>query len=147
MESVLRKKLPGGRFNNVPETHTGRMRAIRGKGNKSTERRFRALLIQAGFRGWPVHPPGYPGSPDFYFPAHRLVIFVDGCYWHGCPQCGHVPRVNRPYWKAKIERNQQRDQRNGQRLQEAGLRVLRLWEHELRDDAAGCLVRLQELLR
>jgi DNA mismatch endonuclease Vsr len=146
MERALRKLLKEGRFQNVPEGHSRRMKAIREKGNKSTETRLRALLIRAGIRGWKVHPPGLPGKPDFLFLESRLVVFVDGCYWHGCPMCGHIPRINKPYWKAKIERNQQRDRLNTTRLQEAGFRILRLWEHELEQAPRDCLRRLAEML-
>ncbi len=135
MERSLREKLPGGKFDNVPPAHSGRMRAIKAQGAKSTDRRLRALLIQAGLRGWRMYPPGLPGKPDFLFPDARLVVFVDGCYWHGCPACGHGPArertVNRPYWSAKIAGNVARDERNNRALADAGLRVLRLWEHEL----------------
>jgi DNA mismatch endonuclease (patch repair protein) len=144
MERSLREKLPGGKFENVPATQSGRMRAIRSKGNKSTERRLRALLVRAGIRGWKLHPEGLPGKPDFLFPEARLVVFVDGCYWHGCPRCGYRHNVNRRYWSAKIAGNVARDRRNEEKLREAGLRVLRLWEHELAEEAAGCVQRLQE---
>ncbi len=131
MERALRDKLPGGSFGNVPTAHTGRMRAIRSTGSKSTERRLRAILVRAGIRGWKMQPPGLPGKPDFLFHEARVILFVDGCYWHGCPQCGHVPNVNRPYWSAKLAGNQRRDRANTKKLEEAGYRVLRIWEHEL----------------
>jgi DNA mismatch endonuclease (patch repair protein) len=137
MERSLRKKLPGGKFENVSTAHSGRMRAIKEKGNKSTEIRMRALLVRGGVRGWKLHPKGLPGKPDFLFTQARLILFVDGCYWHGCPQCGHVPNVNRPYWSAKIKGNQRRDRENTRKLQEAGYRVLRVWEHELLAGTAG----------
>ena len=74
---------------------------------------------------WKVHPRGVVGKPDFLFPEQRLAVFVDGCFWHGCPKCGHVPTANNPYWKAKIEGNQRRDREYDRRLQDEGLRVLR----------------------
>jgi DNA mismatch endonuclease (patch repair protein) len=132
MERRLRDKLPAGRFSNVPVSHSKRMAAVRAKENRTTERRFRALLVQAGIKGWKVRPRGLPGSPDFYFSAQSLAVFIDGCYWHGCPRCGHIPRTNRPFWAAKIQRNNERDRTNAVRLRERGLQVLRFWEHELR---------------
>ncbi|MBV9124489.1 MAG: very short patch repair endonuclease [Planctomycetes bacterium] len=123
------------------------MRSIKDKGNKSTERRLRAILVRAGIRGWKMHPTGLPGKPDFLFPQPRIVVFVDGCYWHGCPQCGHIPNVNRPYWSAKIEGNRRRDQTNTRTLEEAGNRVLRVWEHELLPGKSGqFLARLRAML-
>ncbi len=146
MERALRKLLKGGRFENVPEGHSLRMKAIREKGNKSTETRLRGMLVRAGLRGWRVHPKGLTGKPDFLFPVARVVVFVDGCFWHACPRCGHVPNVNKPYWKAKIERNRQRDLLNTQRLREEGYRVLRLWEHDLQEAPGACIQRLTALL-
>lgn len=123
------------------------MRAIRAKGNRSTERRLRGILAQAGVRGWVLHPKGLPGKPDFLFPEARLVVFVDGCYWHGCEQCGHLPNVNRPYWSAKIAGNRQRDERNTRSLEADGYRVVRFWEHELIPGRTAELVaRLTSLL-
>jgi DNA mismatch endonuclease Vsr len=146
MERVLRKKLPGGDFKDVPPQHAHRMAAIRGRGNKTTEARLRALLVRSGIRGWKLQPRGFSGSPDFYFPTSRLMVFVDGCFWHGCPQCGHVPSVNRSFWLAKIRRNQERDEANGQKLTAAGFRVLRFWEHELQGTADSLLQRLKAML-
>lgn len=107
------------------------MRAIKAKGNKSTEARLRLILVRARIRGWKLHPKGMVGKPDFYFPEHRLAVFVDGCFWHGCPSCGHIPKANNPYWKAKIEGNQRRDRAYDHQLREQGIRVQRIWEHEL----------------
>lgn len=141
MERALRDKLQGGKFEGVPPGHSGRMRAIKGRGNKSTELRLRAKLVRAGVRGWRLHPPGLPGKPDLLFPNDRLVVFVDGCYWHGCPCCQRPRKVNRDYWVAKIEGNQRRDAANTQTLRDAGYRVLRIWEHEL--DAASVVERIR----
>jgi DNA mismatch endonuclease (patch repair protein) len=146
MERVLREKLVEGKFQGGTPGNTRRMRAIRDQGNKSTERRFRALLIRSGVRGWKVRPSGLAGKPDFHFPKHGLVIFLDGCYWHGCPRCGHVPNQNRPYWSAKIQGNQRRDTRNTEALVSAGFRVLRFWEHELREDPFCCIQRVKDAL-
>src|SRR5262249_43571731 len=77
----------------------------------------------------------------------KLVVFVDGCYWHGCRRCGHVPNVNRPYWSAKIVGNRARDLRNTKLLKSAGYRVVRFWEHELLPTESRALVeRLRTLL-
>jgi DNA mismatch endonuclease (patch repair protein) len=146
MERVLREKLQDGQFQGGTAGNSRRMKAIRDRRNKSTEMRFRAMLVRAPIRGWQLRPSGLPGKPDFLFPEHRLVVFLDGCYWHGCPRCGHIPGVNRPYWSAKIERNRARDKRNTRLLKEAGYAILRLWEHELREEQARCLSRLRALL-
>src|SRR5262245_22730708 len=133
MERALREKLEGGTFGNVAPGDMRRMKAVRGKNNKTTEWRFRGLLVGAGVRGWKVRPKGIPGSPDFFFPEVRLAVFLDGCYWHACPRCGHVPRVNRPFWLAKLQRNRERDREKERRLAKEGIRVVRFWEHELKE--------------
>ena len=147
MEKALRKQLTNGSFGDVAPADRRRMTAVRGKNNRTTERRFRALLIGAGIRGWRVRPKGLPGGPDFFFPETRLVVFLDGCYWHACPRCGHVPTVNRRFWSAKLRRNQERDREKEQQLAEAGYKVVRFWEHELRESAVACLGRLRKALR
>ena len=147
MERALREVLVDGTFGDVPAAHSRRMRAIKEKGAKSTERRLRAILVRAGIRGWKMHAQGLPGKPDFLFPSGRVVVFCDGCYWHGCPQCGHIPNVNRPYWSAKIEGNRRRDRENNRRLEEAGLRVVRVWEHELLPGKSSAVVaRIREMI-
>lgn len=79
MERKLQKLLDHGKFLNVPPTRSRTMAAIRGKHTKTTELRLRMALIKAGFKGWRLHISDLPGSPDFYFKAFRLAIFVDGC--------------------------------------------------------------------
>jgi DNA mismatch endonuclease (patch repair protein) len=146
MERHLREKLESGQFQGGTPGNSRRMKAIRDRGNKSTENRFRAMLVRAGLRGWKLRPAGMVGKPDFLFPAHRVVVFIDGCFWHGCSRCGHVPGVNRPYWKAKIERNQERDKQKTLLLEGQGYCVVRFWEHELADRASDCVDRLTRIL-
>ena len=99
------------KFENVPEKRSKTMKAIRSTGNQSTERRFRLALVRAGIKGWKLQPSGLPGKPDFYFPKQNVVVFVDGCFWHGCIDCkmGHTPKTNQVYWSPKIQRNKDRD--------------------------------------
>jgi DNA mismatch endonuclease, patch repair protein len=146
MERALKEKLEGGTFGDVAPGDVRRMKAVRGKNNKTTERRFRGLLVGAGIRGWKVRPKGLPGSPDFFFPEELLAVFLDGCYWHACPRCGHVPSVNRPFWSAKLQRNQERDREKERKLEESGYRFIRFWEHELQEAAGDCLDRLRAAL-
>jgi DNA mismatch endonuclease (patch repair protein) len=90
-------------------------------------------LVKAGVRGWRLHPEELPGRPDFYFENAKIAIFVDGCYWHGCPKCGHIPKTRSAFWEAKIKRNQERDKMNNLGLRKLGTKSLRIWEHELKD--------------
>ena len=106
------------------------MARIRGRGNRSTEGRLAALFRAHGFTGWRRQRP-LPGRPDFVFPAERLAVFVDGCFWHGCPRHGTMPKENRRFWRAKIKRNRERDREVRAELRRLGWKVLRVWEHEL----------------
>lgn len=106
------------------------MAAIRSKGNKDTELKLAAILRAHGIKGWRRHWP-LPGKPDFIFPEHHLAVFVDGCFWHGCPKHGRKPSTNQSYWLAKLRRNKIRDKKVNRLLQNCGWDVLRLWEHEL----------------
>src|SRR5687768_16824473 len=135
MERFLRGKLKDGTFGHVSAVRSRMMGAVRGRGNKTTEVRLRFALVSAGVRGWQMHPRGMPGKPDFYFASSRLAVFADGCFWHGCPRCGHTPRKNSAFWQSKIERNRQRDARVVQTLEADGVVVLRFWECELARDA------------
>lgn len=146
VEKFLRKKLAGGKFNNVAATDSNRMRAVKGRGNKTTELVLRMLLVRFGIKSWKMHPNGIPGKPDFFFPGEKVAVFTDGCYWHGCRRCGHVPKVNNSFWSAKIDRNRQRDVEKVAALEVLGVRSLRLWEHELKEDPVGCIARLKGLL-
>lgn len=109
------------------------MAAIRGKGNASTEQRMVFILRRHHLAGWRRHVK-LPGSPDFVFQASRIAIFVDGCFWHGCPRCYREPRQNKAYWKDKIAKNITRDRRNSRQLRALGWSVLRFWEHTLKND-------------
>jgi DNA mismatch endonuclease (patch repair protein) len=107
------------------------MSKVKSKRNRSTEWRLRGLLIQSGLRGWEVHPDGLPGAPDFVFRAEQIVIFTDGCFWHGCPRCKKIPSSNVSYWSSKISRNRRRDRATSAKLLSQGWTVLRFWEHDL----------------
>lgn len=107
------------------------MARIRGRGNRSTEGRLAALFRAHGITGWRRQWP-LPGRPDFAFPARRLAVFVDGCFWHGCPRHGTLPRGNRAFWRAKLARNRERDREVSAELRRRGWTVVRVWEHALR---------------
>lgn len=133
MERQLREKLPGGQFLNVSPERSRTMAAIKGKHARSTERKLRMALMRAGIRGWELHPHGLPGNPDVYFATTGVVVFVDGCFWHGCPKCGHVPHTNSEFWHAKFNRNRERDLMNTRALKRLGMNVIRIWEHSLKN--------------
>jgi DNA mismatch endonuclease, patch repair protein len=106
------------------------MSRVRGKGNKATELALITLLRRLGISGWRRGAHVF-GKPDFVFPKYRLAIFVDGCFWHGCPRHGTQPTSNRAFWKSKLARNKARDRLVKRTLKQRGWRVLRIWQHAL----------------
>ena len=117
------------------------MRAV-GQRNTKPERAVRELLRDHGAHYRRNHPT-LPGRPDFANRSRGWAIFVHGCFWHGHRDCkktkggrsGRVPATNAQYWSAKIEANRERDARKARQLRDLGLRVLTVWECELRDPA------------
>jgi DNA mismatch endonuclease (patch repair protein) len=145
MERFLKSRLKGGKFHVSPE-RSRNMAAVRGKGNKTTEVRLQMAMVRAGIRGWSSHRADLPGKPDFYFPSAKLAVFVDGCFWHGCSRCGHIPKANAGYWTAKIEGNRKRHRRVARLLNRSGIATLRFWEHQLRDNLDRCVSRIKSRL-
>lgn len=140
MERLLSQLLPSG-FTGVSVDRSVAMGKIRSRNNRTTELRLRMALIREGLGGWVLHPD-LPGRPDFFFARERLAVFVDGCFWHGCKTCGHVPKTRSRFWGAKIERNRQRDKNTSRALRSSGIRVLRVWEHSLtRNESLRKIVR------
>jgi DNA mismatch endonuclease (patch repair protein) len=82
--------------------------------------------------------------PDIVFTRRRVAVFVDGCFWHCCPEHQHVPNRNRAYWVPKLAANGNRDRRVDEALIAAGWIVIRVWEHEA---AVGAADRVEDLVR
>lgn len=123
------------------------MSRVRGKGNKSTELRLIALFREHQIKGWRRNYP-LLGKPDFAFPRERLAVFVDGCFWHGCPRHGSLPSANRGFWEKKLNRNKERDREVNRALRAKGWRVLRLWQHELAKKGEGrAIARVKRALQ
>ena len=129
MEKILKSKLRGGKFLGVSGKRSEMMAHIRSKHNKATELKLRTLLINNKIKGWKRHPKNIFGTPDFYFPKKKLAIFIDGCFWHGCKTCGHIPKTRSAFWKMKIERNQTRAKMVRSKLRKESVKVMRIWEH------------------
>lgn len=88
--------------------------------------------------------PGLRRTADVVFPSRRVAVFVDGCFWHGCPEHHRIPHANRGYWESKVERNRARDADTDSALRAAGWTVVRVWEHEDPVDAAD---RVEQAVR
>ncbi len=147
------------------------MARIRSRGNRDTELALAQLFRRHGIRGWRRQIPIRIAEcgmrhrtvrPDFLFPQLRVVVFVDGCFWHGCPK--HSPparwlrrssmparagsrsgasarRTGKQFWREKLAANRARDRLVDRALRQAGWRVLRVWEHELSNKNSARLVR------
>jgi DNA mismatch endonuclease, patch repair protein len=146
MERLLRKKLRHGDFVDVPIARSLAMSKVRGRGNRTTEIRLRYALVRAGISGWCMHPP-LPGKPDFFFVRNRIAVFVDGCFWHGCPKCGHIPGTNAAFWRTKIKRNQQRAAKWNRILRRERIGVIHVWECRLKRDLVSVLTRITFLTK
>jgi DNA mismatch endonuclease (patch repair protein) len=144
------------------------MSRIRSRGNRDTELALVRLLRANGITGWRRHArvavegrksrvdgKAISGSrhsslvsrltvrPDFVFRKLRTAIFVDGCFWHGCPRHATKPANNRTFWKKKLAGNKQRDQLVNRALRRAGWRVVRIWECELARNGERILKRIE----
>jgi len=115
-----------------PQVRSKIMASVRTAGG-GPERKMDALLRDLGIRGfkkqWPV-----AGRPDFAWPKLKVALFVDGCYWHGCPRCDRPSKSNLAFWKSKIISNRRRDLRVGRRLRNEGWKVLRVWECRISEE-------------
>ncbi len=114
------------------------MAAIRSRGNRDTELRLIGFMRARGITGW-RRGSKFTSKPDFVFPAVKLAVFVDGCFWHGCPLHGTQPKYNAKFWREKLARNRARDREVNRALRARGWRVRRIWEHELTRKNVGRL--------
>lgn len=121
------------------------MSRIRGRGNRSTEVALASLLRHHRITGW-RRGQKLLGKPDFVFVAARLAVFVDGCFWHGCPLHCTVPKSNSQFWSNKLKANRTRDRSVCRRLRQRGWFVIRIWECELSRDPHRCVEKLRQAL-
>jgi DNA mismatch endonuclease (patch repair protein) len=91
---------------------------------------------------------GLPGKPDFIYAGAKIAVFVNGCFWHRCPDCDlPLPKTNPEFWRRKFERNVERDKINRKELQSMGWIVAEIWEHEIREDSHEVANRVKVLVR
>ena len=126
-----------------PEARSRLMSRIRGK-DTGPERRLRSVLHARGLR-FRKHVRELPGTPDIVFTRARVVVFVDGDFWHGWrfPLWEHKLS---PFWAEKIRRNRQRDRRNFAKLRRMGWKVIRVWEHQIEKDVDSVADRIQRIV-
>lgn len=119
----------------------GRMRQQRRTGTEP-ELALRRLLHAAGHRyrvAWPV-PGSRRRTIDIAFTRAKVAVFIDGCFWHGCPLHATWPKANGPWWRDKIETNRRRDEDTTAALRGLGWTVVRIWEHESPETAAASVI-------
>lgn len=107
------------------------MSKVRSK-NTRLELTFFDLLINSGLSSFSTHVEKLPGKPDIVFDAEKVIVFLDSCYWHGCPKHLRMPATNIEYWQNKIKKNKIRDRRYTAELKKNGWLIVRVWEHELK---------------
>ena len=120
------------------------MSKIRSK-NTSLETNFRKLLWQNGLGRYKIHY-SLPGKPDIVYVSKRLVIFLDGDFWHGYnwKKLGKIPP--KKYWQEKIQKNIDRAKKYNKMLKKDGWKVLRFWEHEIKQDSQKCIKKVKKAL-
>jgi len=138
-KSIYRRTKTGHK----PLTKSEQMARVR---TKSTEPEIvlrRAIWIR-GFR-YRLHPK-IPGRPDFVFTRTRIAVFVDGCFWHGCPRHGTLPATNRQFWQLKMAGNVAPDRRVNAQLAAAGWQVVRIWEHQIEQNLDRTVRKVLKIL-
>jgi len=111
--------------------------------NTTPEIRVRKILEEMGYT-FSLENQNLPGKPDIFLPDYNTVIFVNGCFWHGCPVCHHAKvwsKENAEYWNKKLDRTIERDKKNITKLEELGYRVLVIWECETKKKKVNLLKR------
>jgi DNA mismatch endonuclease (patch repair protein) len=111
-----------------PMTRSELMSRVGSKHSRA-ERALRSALHAEGLR-FRLHRRVEGIMVDIVFPTPRVAVFVDGCFWHGCPQHATLPKTNQKYWLPKLAENRERDRRQTLKIEAAGWRVFRVWEHD-----------------
>lgn len=125
--------------NMTPGQRSYTMSRIRSKNTKA-EVLLRSLLHRQGLR-FRIHAKWLPGTPDIVFTRRRIAVFVDGDFWHGYRFDEWKDKL-KPYWSEKITRNRLRDEAHTTALRELGWSVVRIWEHEMKQDPNSCVARI-----
>lgn len=128
----------------TPEQRKRCMSSVKNKGT-SIELELRKALWSEGLRY--RLKSKLLGKPDLVFVSSKVVVFVDGCFWHGCPIHGETPDTNSDFWRKKISGNVERDDFVSRSLIDQGWEVLRFWEHEIGSDLEGCVAKILKAVR
>lgn len=107
---------------------------------------LRSRLWKEGLR-YRTHKKELPGKPDIIFSKEKIAVFIDGDFWHGWGWKELKPKLKNDYWREKIKKNMERDNKTNKELRKNGWDVLRIWEHELRNNPEECVLRVKEALK
>jgi DNA mismatch endonuclease (patch repair protein) len=129
-----------------PKKRSEIMRNIKPRGNRSTEMYLVKAFRAAKINGWRRHTK-LLGRPDFTFRLERVVVFVDGDFWHGNPRNFKMPLSNIPFWRKKIHYNRAKDLRVTRKLRRSGWAVIRIWESSLKKKPLACVARVVRALK
>lgn len=114
-------------------------------GNTKIEILFRRLIWSEGLKGYRIHSRN-TGKADIYFPKKKIAVFIDGCFWHKCPDHYIRPKSRNDYWDNKIKNNTLRDRKINKELEKKGIQVIRFWEHEIENNPDKCYSKLRSVL-
>ena len=126
------------------EQRSYNMSRIRGK-NTKPEILIKKGIISRGLKGYRIHKNSL-GNPDISFSKQKVDIFIDGCFWHKCPNCFVEPKTRKRFWLNKIKENVKRDNKINLLLKKNGRTVIRFWEHEIKNNISDCLDRIEKAL-
>tara|TARA_Y100000310_G_scaffold31345_1_gene29733 strand:- start:8080 stop:8490 length:411 start_codon:yes stop_codon:yes gene_type:complete len=116
--------------------------------NSNPEQVLRKALFRLGYRYSLNHRfKELNFKPDIVMVSRNVCIFVDGCFWHGCPKCYKAPKSNKRYWTQKIKRNIERDKGQNQYLEKNGWKVIRIWEHHIKENLVKVVDKINKVIR
>ncbi|MDI6766774.1 MAG: very short patch repair endonuclease [Bacteroidota bacterium] len=121
------------------------MRNIRSK-DTLMETKIRSCIHGLGFR-FRKNVLELPGKPDIVFPSYKVVVFLDSCFWHMCPYHHNIPKTRRSYWFPKLIRNKERAKEVNKKLKNEGWKIIRLWEHQVKNNFDKCIMEIISTLR
>ncbi|WP_025851539.1 very short patch repair endonuclease [Paenibacillus ehimensis] len=127
-----------------PEARSRNMSAIRSTHTKIEDKVSRELWNR-GIR-FRRNVKKLKGKPDIAIKKYKIAIFIDSCFWHSCPEHGHIPKSNTDFWIEKLNRNKQRDISTTQYYRDIGWNVLRIWEHQIKNDFDGTIASIVEFI-
>jgi DNA mismatch endonuclease (patch repair protein) len=123
---------------------TSRVMSANKAKNSNPELILRSALWANGIRGYRLHWKKVPGRPDIAYTIKKMAIFVNGCYWHSCPNCNpHVPKTHTDFWSKKFTANEKRDKMKNEQLNQLGWKVITIGECQLKKDFEKQLKTIQ----